>query len=123
MRVHFAPARQNPRPCRRPVTPAVYRPPAAPWRRSACLGALADPLALDATEREPHAHVRSDDAKYGLVLLGPGLVDDLHERQLVDLDAGALGLEGPAGGGLECAALPPPVGGPGGGQRADDGAE
>src|SRR5690348_10263363 len=97
---------------RRPAGILVPVPSGPARRRSASLGSFADPLAVDAAEGEVHPYVRGHDAKDGLVLLGAGPVDDLHEGELVDLDARTLGLERPPRGGLEHAALPAPVRGP-----------
>src|SRR5437763_3406985 len=84
MPVAFAPARENPRPCRRPRTGSAPRPaswatsglhPAVGrWRRSVDLGCLADPIAVDAAQRDAHLDLLGDDAEHGLVLLGPGPV-------------------------------------------------
>ena len=56
------------------------------------LDGLADPLPVDATERDPRLRVGGDHAEHRLVVLGSRSVEDLHERQLADVRARARGL-------------------------------
>ena len=69
------------------------RPPDAPARRSSLLQRLEHPLAVAAAEREALAAL-GPAAEDGLVVVGAGPVDDLHQLELARVGAAALGRVG-----------------------------
>ena len=83
-----------------------------------CLGGV-DPVAVAATEDHAVALAAGADVEDGLVLVGPGPVDDLDQRELLRLGAELLGAD-PARGGLEVRAVPAAVARRGGGEVVVD---
>ena len=78
-----------------------------------------DPVAVTATEDDAVAVAAGADVEDRLVVVGPGLVDHLDQRELLRLGAEALGAD-PARGGLEVLAVPAAVARRGGGEVALD---
>src|SRR3954447_21650579 len=80
------------------------------------------PVVAPAPQCEVGLAVGGFDAEHRLVLLLPGPVDDLHQRQLADRDAGPLALELAPHGLFEPGPVPALVLGVGGRERTVGGA-